>query len=158
MIIVICGVTGSGKTTVGSLLAAQLQLPFVDADDHHPASNIQKMKEGIPLDDSDRLPWLQQLNQILKAHEKSGLVLACSALKEKYRQQLQEGLSERIRWFFLLVDKAVVKERLQKRKDHFMSPGLLQSQLHLLEVTHEAISLNGNMSAQEIVADIIKRL
>jgi len=156
MIFIILGVTGSGKTTVGSLLAQRLQLPFVDADDYHPPANIEKMKSGIPLEDEDRHPWLERLNRILVAHHESGLVLACSALKEKYRQQLHEGLPAEPHWYYLEADAATLQKRLAARRDHFMPPALLTSQLESFEQPPYARVIDGRRSPEAIVEAIIQ--
>jgi carbohydrate kinase (thermoresistant glucokinase family) len=95
MIIAIMGVAGCGKSTIGKILAERLSLPFIEADDFHSKGNVEKMRSGIPLSDEDRYPWLQSLSHELHSHEKTGAVLACSALKENYRQILQKGLSEK---------------------------------------------------------------
>ena len=116
------------------------------------------MENGIPLDDSDRAPWLVQLNAILKEHEKRGLVLACSALKEVYRKKLQEGIAAPLQWFYLDVDPSTLQKRMTARKNHFMSPTLLASQLDSFEEPENAFRIDGERPPGEITDTIIKLL
>lgn len=134
MIVIVMGVTGCGKTTVGQLLAETLGWPFFDADDFHPTENVEKMRQGIPLDDSDRAPWLARLNTTLQQYSRqpTGCVLACSALKKQYRTLLSEGL-EHYRFVFLNGDFHTIQDRLSARVGHYMNPELLQSQFDALE-------------------------
>lgn len=131
-IIVVMGVSGSGKTTVGQLLAARLGDIFVDADQLHTPANVAKMKEGIPLDDADREPWLEAIEETIETHRRAGhgLVVACSALKAVYRERL--GGAD-VAFLFLSGDYALLRERLAARKGHFFDPHLLDSQLATLE-------------------------
>jgi len=133
VIIIIFGVSGAGKTTVGKLLARELGWRFIEADDFHPAANIEKMRSGHPLTDDDRWPWLErlrdQIRQSLAAGENA--VLACSALKRAYRDRLQA--SEHVKFVFLRGDYALVEKQLHSRRGHFMNPDLLQSQFDDLE-------------------------
>ena len=133
MIVVICGVAGVGKTTIGQLLARELGWEFYDADDFHPAANVEKMKTGIPLTDEDRRPWLDRLRQLVKrclaAHENA--VVACSALKRAYRERLR--VNEEVRFVFLRASRAQVAEQAQRRRGHFMPATLLDSQFTDLE-------------------------
>lgn len=132
---VVMGVAGSGKSTLGRLLAARLALPFVEGDDAHPAANIAKMQAGIALGDADRLPWLLSLRAHLAAARASGsgLVLACSALKRGYRDLLRAGDPD-LSLVHLHGDAALLAERLAARAGHFMPAVLLSSQLHDLEL------------------------
>jgi carbohydrate kinase (thermoresistant glucokinase family) len=151
------GVAGCGKSTTGKLLAEQLSLPFIEADDFHSKENVLKMSKGIPLNDEDRYPWLQSLAHELQLQEgKKGAVLACSALKESYRKILQDGLKEKIAWVYLEGDEQILKERLKNRKGHFMPEELLQSQLATLEKPDGAHTFSITMNPQEIVDDIMK--
>ncbi len=148
------GVSGCGKTTVGQKLAAQLGLPFQDADNFHPKANIEKMKAGISLTDEDRLPWLNDLAaNIRKWEQTGGAVLACSALKESYRKILQ--CVPQITWIFLDGSRDIILKRLQNRKAHFMTSTLLDSQLETLEKPdyglHFDIALNPDQIVQEIL-------
>jgi len=133
MIIVIFGVSGAGKTTVGKMLAEQLGWRFLEADDFHPAANIEKMRNGHPLTDEDRWPWLdcwrKQIEQFLSAGENA--VLACSALKRTYRDRLR--VSDEVKFVFLRGDYALVEKQLRSRRGHFMNTTLLQSQFGDLE-------------------------
>ncbi|QNE40630.1 gluconokinase [Hymenobacter sp. NBH84] len=133
-IYIVMGVSGSGKTTVGKLLAERLELPFHDADDFHPAANIEKMSNGIPLDDDDRAGWLADMAKaITKWETTGGAVLACSALKEAYRQTLQGGARQSLRWVFLDGSRELLSDRIEHRKGHYMAVDMLDSQLETLE-------------------------
>lgn len=155
----VCGVSGVGKTTIGRLLAEALEIPFFDADDFHPATNVDKMSAGIPLDDRDRRPWLDTLASRLSAWDKDGgAVLACSALKERYRTILGSRCGERIRWIVLHATEAVLADRMASRKGHFFDRRLLGSQLDALEVPDYGWLIDVRPSPQEIVNEILSRL
>lgn len=156
-VVVIMGVTGSGKTTIGQLLSERLKVPFLDADHFHPANNIEKMKQGLPLNDQDRLPWLQSLSHILHQH-KEGVVLACSALKDSYRKVLQANLAQPIVWVHLEGRYELIYERMKRRVKHFMPHSLLQSQYDTLERPKEAISVSIEHTPDDIVKIILKQL
>ena len=126
------GVSGSGKTTVGHALAGRLGLPFADADDFHPESNVAKMAAGAPLDDEDRRPWLQIIGAWLALHTESGGVISCSALKRDYRDLLRAGAS-RVTFVHLHGTREVVTARVAARPGHFMPTSLVDSQLATLE-------------------------
>lgn len=159
MVLVVCGVSGVGKTTIGRLLAEALEIPFFDADDFHPATNVDKMSAGIPLDDRDRRPWLDTLASNLSAWQKDGgAVLACSALKERYRTTLGSRCGERIRWIVLHATEAVLADRMASRKGHFFGSQLLRSQLDALEVPDYGWLIDVQPSPQEIVNEILSRL
>jgi len=132
MIVILMGVTGAGKTTVGRLLAGSLGAEFLDADDFHPPANVAKMRAGTPLDDADRAPWLARLNALLRSRAQTDVVLACSALKARYRATLTEGL-EAVRLVHLSGSRELLRERLLARRGHYMNPALLDSQLATLE-------------------------
>lgn len=135
MILIVAGVSGSGKTTVGALLAGRLRWRFADADTFHPPSNVAKMREGIPLTDEDREPWLQAITDWMDeriADGQSG-VITCSALKRSYRERLLKGRPTAT-MVFLMVSKEVLKQRLMERPDHFFPQKLLSSQLAALEL------------------------
>ncbi len=129
--IVVMGVAGSGKTTIGSALAARLGLPFADADEFHPPANVEKMRAGRPLDDGDRLPWLHALGTWLGGHPDGGVV-SCSALRVGYRDLLR-GHAPDLTFLHLAGDADVVTARVAARTDHFMPASLVSSQLELLE-------------------------
>lgn len=148
------GVTGSGKTTVGRMLAEYLGCEFVDADDYHPASNIEKMRAGHPLNDDDRQPWLEILREILI--EKPDVVLACSALKKAYRDVLQ--FDDSVRLVYLRNDRETIRERLEHRHGHFMNPGLIDSQFDTLEEPADAITIDASGSASETVDAIMRQI
>ena len=159
MILFIIGVSGSGKTTVGRLLASALDLPFFDGDDFHPAANIEKMSKGIPLNDDDRAGWLTLLHaKALKCTDTGGGVFACSALKKAYRTILAKGIANQTHFFLLNGNYELIMNRLQERKGHYMPPALLQSQFDILEVTDEVIEVDVQLEASEIVAFIATRL
>ncbi len=153
-VIFVIGVSGCGKTSVGQLLAEDLSVPFIDADDHHPASNIEKMSLGIPLNDGDREPWLDKLNEIAKCHLNSGCVIACSALKEIYRERLSRSIESYVRWFYLKGSYDLIFDRMKKRQDHYMGSGMLKSQFETLEEPEYAISINIENPLEEIVRKI----
>ena len=146
------GVSGSGKSTVGALLARELAVPFFDADDFHPAVNIAKMRAGNPLTDKDRLPWLQSLHTLLKNHQADGAVLACSALKEHYREILAGPMQ--INWVHLHGDFELIYNRMQDRP-HFMPVELLQSQFDILEPLKQGLTLDIMVDAQGLVDQIL---
>ena len=135
MIIIVCGVSGCGKSTIGKRLAVRLKLSFFDGDDFHPKANIEKMKSGRALDDDDRQPWLETLASRLPQWDaQGGAVLACSALKETYRETLGSKFSGQINWVFLTGSEALLRERINARLGHFFDPVLLRSQLETLEL------------------------
>ncbi len=154
--IVVMGVSGSGKTTVGKELAAKLDLPFYDADDFHSQTSIEKMKSGTPLSDPDRYPWLQLLSEKIEHWNTEGsAVLACSALKEEYRTILSSRT--KMIWVYLVVGFETIYDRMKKR-DHYMKPEMLQSQFDTLEIPDYGIHVDASYSVEEIVAKIILTL
>jgi gluconokinase len=156
MILVIMGVTASGKSTVGSRAAEILGWPFYDADDFHPPGNVAKMSRGEPLTDADREPWLLALHTLMADHERQGrhAIVACSALKERYRKALREGLST-VQFVYLKGDPQVLQARLSHRKGHFMPPTMLPSQLAALEEPPDAITLNAECSPEDLANEIV---
>jgi carbohydrate kinase (thermoresistant glucokinase family) len=154
MVYVIMGVSGSGKTVIGTALAAKLGLPFHDGDDFHPPANVAKMSAGIPLTDADREPWLRTLaGKIRDWNVAGGAVLACSALKETYRQLLRDGGD--VRFIFLDVPRQLLADRLRGRTGHFMPVTLLDSQLATLEIPADAIRVSDTGTIDETVAQIV---
>ena len=161
MLIIIFGVSGTGKTTVGKLLARELGWQFIEADDFHPAANIKKMRSGRPLTDEDRWPWLnclrKQIEQLVSAGENA--VLACSALKRVYRDRLR--VSDEIKFVFFRGDYALVEKQLRSRRRHFMNPDLLQSQFDDLEEPQSdehALTVTLGRTPEEIVEEIEAKL
>lgn len=155
---IIMGVSGCGKTTIGKQLAKKINLPFLDADDFHSEENIQKMTNGIALNDTDRMPWLETLNNELKTYtEKYGVVLACSALKESYRKKLSEGISQ-IQWIYLKSDSKLIQQRMQQRTDHFMNVQLMQSQFDTLEEPTYGLHISNASSPNEIMIQILQKM
>jgi gluconokinase len=154
VIVVVMGVSGSGKSTIGALLAARLGWEFLDADEFHPAQSVAKMSAGIPLEDADRWPWLQRLNEELR--QRTNAVLACSALKESYRQVLCKDVDRRI--VHLRGDLRLLRARLQERQHRYMPASLLESQFAALEPPAGAIDVDVARPAQECVAAILAQL
>jgi carbohydrate kinase (thermoresistant glucokinase family) len=151
-VIILMGVTGSGKTTIGRLLGHRMHLPFIDADDYHPESNIIKMRSGEPLDDKDRQGWLLRLVRIIKQHQSSGLILGCSALKSDYRHLLDPNHA--YLWVYLKVDKETVEKRLENRKGHFMPASLIDSQFETLEEPKDAVTIDASHSIEKVIDHI----
>jgi carbohydrate kinase (thermoresistant glucokinase family) len=158
MIIVLMGVSGSGKTTVGRRLAAELGWNFYEGDEYHPSENLDKMRRGIPLTDTDRTPWLESLRELIYTFLANGesAVLACSALKEKYREYLL--IDPAVVLIYLQGDYETIHARLQNRTGHFMNPSLLESQFAALEEPESALRVSIALDPAEIVRTIIKAL
>ena len=153
------GVSGVGKSTIGNLLAATLNIPFFDGDDYHPESNILKMSKGEALNDIDRLGWLQTLNKLaLKHTTNNGCVIVCSALKEKYRDILSVNIQEYLKWIFLHGTFNQITERINNREGHFMSSNLLKSQFDILEEPKNAIKVDISLTPNNIIEMIKKEL
>jgi gluconokinase len=157
-VIVVMGVSGCGKTTVGRALAQSLDCDFYDGDDFHPPENIAKMANGIPLDDTDRRPWLLRLRDLIHEHlaQNKDAVIACSALKRSYRDLLGEG-NAGTRFVFLQGDFDLIWSRIQARDDHYMKAGMLQSQFDALEEPSEdeALMLSVERDIDDLVAAIL---
>ncbi|MCU4674030.1 gluconokinase [Catenovulum sp. 2E275] len=159
MILIIGGVSGTGKSTIGQLLANRLNLPFYDADDFHPHANLLKMNKGIPLNDSDRQPWLETLSSQISVWAKDeGAVLACSALKQSYRQTLSSQCRQQINWVMLNGSKQLLMQRLKNRKGHFFKPALLTSQLDTLELPEYGLVMDIAQQPEVIINQIVDSL
>ena len=158
MIVLVMGVCGCGKTTVGRLVAERMGVVFYDADDFHPPVNVDKMSAGIPLTDDDRLPWLQAMARLMPAwEEEGGAVLGCSALKEAYRRALfEEGVSYRI--VYLKGTRELIRERMTARTDHFMPPELVDSQFATLEEPADAIVADIALTPDEIADQVLSAI
>ena len=158
MVIILMGVSGCGKTTVGKRLSQKVGLPFYDADDFHPPENVEKMKSGQPLNDDDRQPWLEILSDRISEWNRSGgAILACSALKRSYRTILQSK-SKDVQFVYLKGDRDLILDRMKKRIGHYMPPKLLDSQFNALEEPENAITVSSEPSPEEVVERIVSRL
>lgn len=158
LVLVVMGVSGSGKSTVGAAIAQRLRVPFADADDFHPASNIAKMSVGQALDDSDRQPWLEAIGEWLAQHQ-GGAVVSCSALKHKYRDQLRQHLST-IEFVHLHGSRDVIARRQASRPGHFMPASLLTSQfatLEPLEPDEHGLVIDVDQDIDSIVQEFLDR-
>ncbi len=154
------GVSGSGKSTIGKILSRDLGWTFVDADDFHPAANVEKMHRGIPLDDSDRQPWLDAVrHRLMQAVDRrEDIVLACSALKHAYQHYLAQYAPDAVHYVWLVGSEELLRARLAERKGHFMNPMLLHSQFETLEPPEGALEVDVTPPAAEIAAEIREKL
>jgi gluconokinase len=155
VIVVVMGVSGSGKTTIGEALAARLGWRYLDADDYHPPQNIAKMAAGTPLQDEDRWPWLERINLVLR--EQSDAVLGCSALKDAYRQRLTAGLKD-FRIVYLNGSFELLSKRAAERKHRFMPASLLKSQFETLEPPRSAIEVDVAQPVEACVRQVLAAL
>lgn len=156
------GVSGCGKSTIASLLAQRLGWNFFDADDFHPAENVAKMKAGTPLNDHDRAPWLERLHDLLASEQNAGRypILACSALKDRYRAVLRQNLPNLI-VIYLRGTEELIRSRMESREGHFMPPALLKSQFEALEEPEASPSVwvaDLTNSPEEIVESLLRRI
>jgi len=161
MIVVLMGVSGVGKTTIGGLLASRTGWKFEDADDYHSEQNRRKMAAGIPLTDADREQWLIALHQRMLQYREKGesVILACSALKQQYRELLARGFAKgEMRFVYLHAPAALIKERMKVRHYPYMNPDLLDSQLATLEVPSDALPISVSGRPDEAVEEILTRL
>jgi gluconokinase len=154
---IIMGVSGSGKSEVGSALARHLGWDFYDADDFHPPANVDKMASGIPLNDDDRAPWLASLHELISSTLKQNKhgVLACSALKERYRQRLLND-NDDVQLVYLKGSYDLIWSRMSARKDHYMKPHMLQSQFQALEEPQNALMIDISIPLDEIPEKILQ--
>jgi len=158
MLVIVMGVSGCGKSTIGEALAKNLNIDFFDADDFHPQSNIDKMKNGIPLNDNDRKPWLLNLAKQLTTWDKNrGAILACSALKESYRQLLMSK-TKKIQWVYLSGTFQLIKSRMESRPGHFMKAEMLKSQFNTLEVPEYGIHIKIEKDPSIIIKEITNNI
>ena len=157
MILILMGVVGSGKTTVGKLLAAKLSWDFADADDFHSPENVRKMSQGIGLTDADRVPWLASLRAAIEAWQAEGrnAVLACSALRHAYREELRSG---NVQFVYLKGEARLIDERLRARRGHYASGTILESQLATLEEPTDAITVSIDQPPDAIVASVFQQM
>jgi gluconokinase len=155
MIVVVMGVSGCGKSTIGEMLADRLGYPFLDADEFHPPANVAKMAAGTPLTDADRRPWLELLNGKLRGMDNA--VLACSALKDSYRRVLTQGIAD-CRIVHLRGDKDLIRARLAERKHRYMPASLLDSQFAALEPPASALAVDIAQPPARCVEDIVTAL
>jgi gluconokinase len=153
-LVVLMGVAGSGKSTIGRLAAGMLSVPFVDADDFHSAESIRLMAAGVALDDARREPWLDRLHTVLRDHRGRGLVLACSALRERYRSHLAGDLP--VLFEMLDVPRDVLEARLEARAGHFAGLSLLDSQLDTLELTDEVAIVDADGEPETVARAVVE--
>lgn len=155
MFIVVMGIAASGKSTLAQALARELGWDFIEGDDYHSAENIEKMRSGTPLDDDDRLPWLQAINSRLRQLSEHGrdTVIACSALKRRYREILGRGINPP-RYVYLCGDPELIRQRISARKDHFMPPQLIDSQMAVMEPPQDAIWIRVDLPLAEQIAQV----
>lgn len=158
MIVIVMGVVGAGKTTIGRMLAQQLGWEFADADDFHPKANIDKIRHGISLTDADREPWLESLRSSITLWIKASqsVVLACSALKHNYREMLRVG--PEVRFVYLKGSPKLIAERLSARHGHFANDQILAGQFHDLQEPHDSVTVEISASPEQIVQLIRKQL
>jgi len=159
MVVIIMGVEGTGKTTVGRMLAEKLGWKFYDADDYHPEANIEKMRSGIPLSDEDRWPWLKNVRELIDSslNLNAPSIIACSALKNSYREYLKQN-KEEIIFVYLMGDKNTILKRLASRRGHFAGTELLESQFKTLEEPEGVISFDISKNPEVIADSIIEKL
>jgi len=155
MIVLVMGVSGSGKNAIGEPLAARLGWKFIDGDDYHPPENVKKMAAGIPLQDEDRWPWLDRLNALLRKEKQA--VLACSALKDAYRQRLLAGIDEHA-IVYLRGSFELIRSRVEARRHRYMPASLLRSQFDALEPPRQAIEVDVALDVETSVETIVKAL
>ena len=154
-VFVLMGVSGSGKSTVGRRVAAELALTFIEGDDFHPRSNIEKMGAGTPLTDADRAPWIDALVVGINARQpRIDAIVACSALSHFVRDRLRAGVMERLQFILLSTEPSIIQERLARRPQHFMKSGMLGSQLAALERPAEAIVIDVSRTLDEVCAAV----
>jgi gluconokinase len=159
MIVIVMGVAGAGKTTVGRALARDLGWTFIDADDFHPLVNVEKMRHGEPLEEDDRAPWLEAIGRLIAGKEGKGesAVVACSSLRAAYRAKLTVK-ARHVLWVYLRAEPATIRARLAARRGHFAGESLVESQFATLEAPHQALALDAAQPVEEIVAQVLAAL
>ncbi len=159
MIVILMGVAGAGKTTVGRALAGELGWGFIDADDVHTRASVEKMRRGEPLAEDDRRPWLEAIGGLIaaKEHNAQSAVVACSALREAHRAKLAD-MAQTILWVHLRADPAMIRSRLAKRRGHFAGASLVESQFSALEDPRQAMTIDAAQPVEAIVAQVVKAL
>ncbi len=160
MVIIVMGVSGSGKTTIGEMLAERLNWPFYEGDDFHSPASIAKMSAGVPLTDEDRAGWLHALAKVISTREKSGAscVIACSALKQAYRDELRAPTPQHVKFVYLKGSYALILDRMRRRKGHYMRPEMLESQFADLQEPSEALTIDIAQTPEEMVRIILDGL
>lgn len=153
-VIILMGIAGCGKSTLGRLLSDRLNVPFIEGDDYHPRANIEKMSRGEPLTDADRMPWIDALVRVVNAQTNALSVLACSALTEAVRLRLTGGLTKTHHFVHLTGTRETIRERLRNRSGHFFDPALLDSQIAALEAPHDAFVIENTGSPDAVCSAI----
>ena len=158
MVLIVMGVSGCGKTTIGKMLGEKLGWKYYEGDEYHPKENVEKMRSGIPLNDDDRKPWLLALRSIIENHlnEGTGAVVSCSALKQKYRDLLK--VNDEVKFIFLKGDFDTILRRMQARKNHYFKPEMLKSQFDALEEPVNVITEDIDIEPELIVNEVIEKI
>jgi gluconokinase len=159
-VFVIMGVSGAGKTTVGTEVSQRLALPFFEGDTFHPQANIDKMSSGIPLTDDDRVPWIDALTDGVnqRANPQLDAIVACSALSHFVRQRICERMHDRVQFILLHADPALIEERLSHRPKHYMKAGMLNSQLTALQMPSSAYTVDVSQPLDEVVQEVVDHI
>ncbi|MGD1006429.1 MAG: gluconokinase [Ignavibacteriaceae bacterium] len=158
MIFIVMGVSGSGKTTVAKAVSNKFGWKYYEGDEYHPAENVEKMKNWIPLNDEDRLPWLLSLRKVVEEaiSKRENIVISCSALKEAYRKILK--VSEEVKFIYLKGSYDLIRKRMEERIPHFFKPEMLKSQFDVLEEPQQAIEIDISKSSESIIGDVIDKI
>ncbi len=157
-LIIIMGVSGSGKSTIAASLSHRQNWPMIEGDDLHPEENIEKMARGQALTNDDRMPWLDAIADAVNNQPLGPNILACSALNNAVRARLIEGIKRPCRWILLNVPASIVEQRLTEREGHFMNPSLLSSQFDALEIPEDALQMDATLAPSQICDNIMKAL
>ena len=157
-VFILMGVPGSGKSTVGKCAAQSLGLAFIEGDDYHPPENVRKMASGIPLDDNDRIAWIDALMRAVNECAQANVVVACSALTRTVREKIRTQSTRPVTFLHLTADASVIDARLHSRGSHFMKAGMLPSQLAALEPSNEAISIDVTPPLSDVYAAVRKEI